>query len=68
VWLRERLALADAWGWLEPQQLEFLLIQSLQAPGFTLSPQWEARGDESPVEHFERVRQLVGFWQGDMSI
>jgi len=68
AWLRERLALADAWGWLEPQQLEFLLIQSLQAPGFTLSPQWEVRGDESPVEHFERVRQLVGFWRGDVSI
>lgn len=67
-WLRERLAQADAWGWLEPQQLEFLLIQSLQAPGFTLSPQWEVRGDESPVEHFERVRQLVGFWQGDAPI
>lgn len=68
AWLRERLALADAWGWLEPQQLEFLLIQSLQAPGFTLSPQWEVRGDESPVEHFERVRLLVGFWRGDVSI
>lgn len=65
AWLRERLALADTWGWLEPEQLKFLLIQSLQAPGFTLSPEWEARGDESPVEHFERVRQLVGFWQGD---
>lgn len=68
VWLRERLAMADAWGWLEPQQLEFLLIQSLQAPGFALSPQWEVCGDESPVEHFERVRQLVGFWQGDAPI
>ncbi|QVW25386.1 DUF4123 domain-containing protein [Pseudomonas hormoni] len=64
AWLRERLALADTWGWLEPEQLEFLLIQSLQAPGFALPPEWEVRGDESPVEHFERVRQLVGFWRG----
>ncbi len=68
AWLRERLALADRWGWLEPEQLEFLLIQSLQAPGFTLPPEWEVRGDESPVEHFERVRQLVGFWRGDVPI
>lgn len=68
AWLRERLALADRWGWLEPEQLEFLLIQSLQAPGFTLPPEWEVRGDESPAEHFERVRQLVGFWRGDVPI
>ena len=68
AWLRERLALAEAWGWVEPEQLEFLLIQSLQAPEFTLSPEWEVRGDERPVEHFERVRQLVGFWRGDAPI
>ncbi|MHC8367487.1 DUF4123 domain-containing protein [Pseudomonas sp. ZT5P21] len=68
TWLRKRLALADEWGWTEPEQLEFLLIQSLQAPGFALSPQWGVRGDESSVEHFERVRQLVGFWRGEAPI
>jgi hypothetical protein len=64
TWLRDRLALAQAWGWLEPEQLEFLLIQSLQAHAFTLPPHWQARPDETPSEHFERVHQVTPFWQG----
>jgi hypothetical protein len=65
TWLCDRLALADAWGWLEPAQLEFLLIQSLQAPAFTLAPHWQVRPDESPTEHFERVHRETEFWQRD---
>lgn len=65
TWLRDRLALAQAWGWVEPEQLALLLIQSLQAPEYTLSAHWEVRGNESPTEHFERVQQWVNFWQGE---
>ncbi|WP_223489099.1 DUF4123 domain-containing protein [Pseudomonas sp. A-RE-19] len=65
TWLRDRLALAQAWGWLEPEQLAFLLTQSLQAPAYTLPPHWQARPDETPIEHFERVHQVTEFWQGE---
>ncbi|MHC8349102.1 DUF4123 domain-containing protein [Pseudomonas sp. RT4P38] len=65
IWLRDRLALADAWGWLEPEQLEFLLTQSLQAPAYTLAPHWQVRPDERPTEHFERVHRAMEFWQRD---
>jgi len=60
VWLRDRLLQADAWGWHEPQQLEFLLVQSLQAPAYTLAAHWQVRAGETPAEHFERVYALRG--------
>jgi len=65
TWLRDRLALADAWGWWEPEQLELLLTQSLQTPAYTLAPHWQARPDETPTEHFERVHQVTAFGQRD---
>lgn len=68
AWLRERLALAEVWGWVAPEQLQFLLIQSLQAPGFVLSREWQVLGNESPREHFERVRLFIDFWKGDGAI
>ncbi|MVV52165.1 DUF4123 domain-containing protein [Pseudomonas sp. PB120] len=63
-WLRDRLALAEAWGWHEPEQVEFLLTQGLQAPAYTLAPYWQARANENPAEHFERVHREAQFWQG----
>ena len=63
MWLGTQLALARVWGWLAPEHLEFLLIQSLKAPGYSLATQWPARTGESPMEHFERVVQMVKFWQ-----
>lgn len=68
VWLRDRLIQADAWGWQAPEQLAFLLTQSLQAPAFTLAPHWQVRAGESPTEHFEGVLQTMEFWQGDASL
>jgi hypothetical protein len=65
TWLRSQLSLADAWGWLTSEQLEFLLVQRLRAPANGLEPYWQARANESPTDHFERVQQLVAFWQGD---
>ncbi|HEX4551789.1 DUF4123 domain-containing protein [Pseudomonas sp.] len=55
TWLSERIAQADDWGWQTPQQLEFLLTQSLRAPAHDLEAQWQVRPGETPQEHFERV-------------
>ncbi|MGY2441802.1 DUF4123 domain-containing protein [Pseudomonas sp. SDO52101_S400] len=63
IWLRERLELAETWGWLAPERLEFLLIHSLQTPNPT--PHWQARPDETPDEHFDRVYQLSKHWNGE---
>ncbi len=65
AWLSSQLALADAWGWSVPEQLAFLLTQSLKAPAYTLPEHWQVRPDENPIEHFERVSQATAFWQGD---
>lgn len=65
AWLRITLDQAEAWSWNAPEQLEFLLTQSLQAPAHMLTPHWKVRPDESPDEHFERVRLMAAFWQGD---
>ena len=68
TWLRDRLAQAETWGWLAPEQLEFLLTQSLQAQGYTLAAHWQVRPGETPNEHFERVSQTNAFWQGDAAL
>ena len=65
LWLSTQLALADTWGWQAPEQLEFLLVQSLKETDGTLAERWQARPDENPAAHFERVYQATRFWQGD---
>ena len=65
LWLSTQLALADTWGWQAPEQLEFLLVQSLKETDGTLAERWQARPDETPAAHFERVYQATQFWQGD---
>lgn len=65
AWLRAMLDQAEAWNWQTPEQLEFLLIRSLQAPAHTLAPHWQVRPGETPDEHFERVRLTTAFEQGD---
>lgn len=68
AWLRDRLAQAEAWGWLAPEQLAFLLTQTLQAPGYALAAHWQVGPGETPSDHFERVRQTMEFWRGDGSL
>ncbi|WP_324727938.1 DUF4123 domain-containing protein [Pseudomonas chlororaphis] len=65
AWLNTQLALAEAWGWTAPEQLKFLLAQCLTASGDTLAKRWQARPDETPTAHFERLHQEAQFWQGD---
>ena len=64
-WLRTTLNQAQVWNWQAPEQLAFLLTQSLQAPAHSLASHWQARSGESPDEHFERVRLTAEFWQGE---
>lgn len=68
AWLRDRLRQAETWNWRAPEQLEFLLTESLKAPAFELPPHWQVRAGESPAEHFERVHREAEFWQGDASL
>lgn len=65
LWLSTQLALADSWGWQAPEQLEFLLIQSLKEIDGTFAKRWQARPDETPDAHFERVYQAIQFWQAE---
>lgn len=65
IWLRATLDQAEAWNWLAPDPLEFLLTQSLQALTQKLASHWHARPGEPPDEHFERVRLAAQVWQGD---
>ena len=44
---------------------KFLLVQSLKETDGTLAERWQARPDENPAAHFERVYQATQFWQGD---
>ncbi|WP_277594503.1 DUF4123 domain-containing protein [Pseudomonas chlororaphis] len=67
LWLSAQLALADAWGWQLPAQLEFLLVQSLKETDGTLAARWQAHPEETPTAHFQRVYQTAQFWQGDAS-
>lgn len=68
VWLRATLDQAGAWHWQAPEQLEFLLTQGLQAPAHDLASYWQVRPAERPDEHFERVRLMTAFWQGDAQL
>jgi hypothetical protein len=67
AWLRATLDQAEAWNWLAPEQLDFFLAQRLQTPTRTPT-QWQTLVGESPEEHFERVRLMVDFWQGEASL
>ncbi|MFJ7313245.1 DUF4123 domain-containing protein [Pseudomonas sp. NPDC098747] len=68
TWLTEQLVLARTWGWLEVDQMHFLLTQSLHAPGYTPPQSWSPRPNETPSAHFERVEQEVHFWQGHVPV
>ena len=65
TWLRGRLYLARTWDWRQPEQVHFLLTQSLKAEGFTLPKAWLPRPDETPSMHFDRLYQEQLYWQGD---
>ncbi|AZC31600.1 hypothetical protein C4K38_3642 [Pseudomonas chlororaphis subsp. piscium] len=68
TWIQAQLELARTWGWLAPEQVRFLLVQRLQAPGDALPKSWSPQLDETPQAHFQRVYQEVQFWQGDATV
>lgn len=65
AWLHAQWAQAEQWGWLEQEQLQFLVVHSLQFPHFALPAAWDPQPNETPHMHFERVSQMAAFWQGE---
>lgn len=65
TWLRQQLELARTWQWREPEQIHFLLTQSLQASSYALPKAWLPKPDETPSMHFDRLYQEALYWQGD---
>ncbi|WP_339474568.1 DUF4123 domain-containing protein [Pseudomonas sp. RL_5y_Pfl2_69] len=64
TWLAEQLSQARQWGWSTPEQLHFLIINTLKPP---LLRSWLPHGDEDPQVHFERLLNEVKFWSGEQS-
>ncbi len=65
TWLRGQINLARDWGWQEPEQIHFLLTQSLQAADYTPPKAWLPQPHETPMLHFERLHLEALYWQGD---
>lgn len=65
TWLRGQLDLAHTWGWQKPENIHFLLTQSLQAPGYSPPKNCLPQPKETPLMHFERAFQQALYWQGD---
>lgn len=68
AWLWGQLDLARDWDWREPEQIHFLLTQSLQAPGYVPPQSWCPRPNETPSMHFDRLYQETLYWQGDAPV
>ena len=64
TWLAEQLSQARQWGWSTPEQLHFLIINTLKPP---LLRSWLPHADEAPQVHFERLLNEVKFWSGEQS-
>ncbi|MBB6156871.1 hypothetical protein HDC30_004114 [Pseudomonas sp. JAI115] len=64
-WLRKQLMLVDAWGWESPEQLEFVLIESLRVTIEELEKRWQVQPNENPEDHFQRIYHTMQFWQGE---
>lgn len=64
-WLWEQIQRTHLWGWQAPEQVHFLLMQSLQMPGYLPPKSWLPKPEEEPAAHFERVYQQVLYWQGE---
>ncbi|MCU1758136.1 DUF4123 domain-containing protein [Pseudomonas sp. 14P_8.1_Bac3] len=63
-WLWGLIQLARLWDWQQPEQVHFLLTQTLKAPGYLPPRFWGPKTGEEPAAHFERVYQQVLYWQG----
>ncbi|PKA70342.1 uncharacterized protein DUF4123 [Pseudomonas baetica] len=64
-WLWGQIQRTRLWGWQAPEQVHFLLTQSLQMPGYLLPKSWLPKPGEEPAVHFERVYQQVLYRQGE---
>lgn len=64
VWLANHLLQAQAWGWHEPEQVRFLVLESLYRAKPPIISNWQPRNGETPLAHFERIFDEVQFWAG----
>lgn len=62
-WVWGQIHQSHLWGWRAPQQVHFLLTQSLKAPGFLPPKMWLPKTGEDPAAHFERVYQQTLYLQ-----
>jgi hypothetical protein len=62
-WLWGQIQQSRLWGWQQPQQVLFLLTESLKAPGFLPPEHWRPKPAEDPEAHFERVYQQTLYLQ-----
>ncbi|KPG99609.1 hypothetical protein AEQ67_10780 [Pseudomonas sp. RIT-PI-q] len=67
-WLWGLIQTARLWGWQQPEQVHFLLTQSLQTPGYLPPKAWLPKPEEDSAEHFERVYEQVLYWQGNAPV
>jgi hypothetical protein len=67
-WLWAQIQLSHLWQWHQPEQVHFLLTQSLKAPGYLPPKNWLPKPEEDPAAHFERVYQQALYWQGEGAI
>lgn len=67
-WISLRCKQADAWGWGESEQLEFLLTHSLKFPGYELPVQWHPHPHEDSAAHFQRISQMAKFCAGEGAV
>jgi hypothetical protein len=67
TWLAEQFPQARQWGWGTPEQLHFLIINTLNETDPLRLRSWLPHAGEAPQVHFERLLNKVKFWSGEQS-
>ena len=58
-WLDHQLETARRWRWESAEQIQFLLQHKLDA-ALASAPLWTLQEGETPNEHYQRCRQMIG--------
>lgn len=64
TWLAEQLAQVQQWGWSDPEQVHFLIINKLNETEPPIIKNWPPHAGEMPQVHYERLLGEVKFWSG----
>lgn len=68
IWLAGQLSKAQQWQWSIPEQVHFLIINTLNEADSPVIKSWLPHAGEAPQVHFERLFEEVKFWSGESSI